>query len=161
MVKQAIIYVKCCANSFVLFRCIFYCVRLITVCCIYSFIFYYHIIWWNKVVQVVYINSETENAFHLGKWHRTAFSCVPCQAANSCYREDISSFSLVIKNASRCFSSLSTAPKMNRLQRAINGSRRRMLFPQDELAAKTSGVARNVNWGAPFPCPFPPLPFPF
>jgi len=33
MVKQTIIYVKCCADLFRLFHCIFYCVCLISVCC--------------------------------------------------------------------------------------------------------------------------------
>ena len=35
MVKETVIYVKCCANSCRLFRCIFYCACLISVCCIY------------------------------------------------------------------------------------------------------------------------------
>jgi len=40
--KRAIIHVKCCADWFRLFCCIFcYCVCLISLCCIYSFVFCY------------------------------------------------------------------------------------------------------------------------
>jgi len=36
MVKQTIIYVRCCADPFRLFRCIFlYCAYLMCICCIY------------------------------------------------------------------------------------------------------------------------------
>jgi len=35
MVKQTIIYVKCCADPFRLFGCVFFCVRLISLSCIY------------------------------------------------------------------------------------------------------------------------------
>jgi len=30
----------------------------------------------------------------------------------------------------------------------------------DAIISTVSGVARNVNWGAPLPCPLPLLPFP-
>jgi len=43
-------YVKCCADSFRLFRCIFDCVCLIYVCCIY---FLYHIRRRNRAVYIM------------------------------------------------------------------------------------------------------------
>jgi len=44
----------------------------------------------------------------------------------------------------------------------IGGSADLLLPPSPVLSRQTvsSGVARNVNWGAPLPCPLPLLPFP-
>jgi len=57
MVKQTIIISRLCQTLcwFVSFvsRCIFYCVCLISVCCINSFIFCYHVRRWNKAVYEV------------------------------------------------------------------------------------------------------------